>query len=185
MSGALEASAALSALFNLVVIALWQWNRTRPAIADIALGEQPVRQGQSVIEALRAPREGPVHPAPVAEWLEVAEAKPLTSSGEPGPESPQAGNGGEAKPRRQGILRVRAANDAATRRTIDEVLGTVAKRWTLESDEEGPDGLPALTYQVQLKKRREWNELLEGLQQRLGPELSARVADSASGQEPG
>ena len=182
--GALEASAALSGLFNLVVIALWKWNRAHPAIADIALGEREVPQGQSVMDALRAPDEGEVHPAPVAEWLEVAEAKPLTDSAEGSAKASQAGNGGEKKPRRQGILRVRAANDVATRRSIDEVLSTVAKRWTLESEEPDPDGLPALTYQVQLKKRHEWSELLEGLQQKLGPELSARVADTASGQEP-
>ncbi len=183
--GALEASAALSGLFNLVVIALWKWNRSHPAIADIALGEQQVPEGQSVLEAIRAPREGAVHPEPVAEWLEVTDAKPLTRAAEANAEPSQAGNGGARKARRHGILRVRAANDVATRRTIDEVLGTVAKRWTLESDEQGPDGLPELTYDVQLKKRREWTELLDALQQRLGPELSARVADSASGQEPG
>ncbi len=188
--GALEASAALSGLFNLVVIALWKWNRSHPAIADIALGERHVPEGQSVLEALRAPDDGAVHPAPVAEWLEVADAKPLTPSAEAGAQTSEtdnrseARNGGEKKARRQGILRVRAANDVATRRTIDEVLGSVAKRWTLESEEPGADGLPALTYQVQLKKRREWSELLEALQQKLGPELSARVADSASGQEP-
>jgi hypothetical protein len=39
--GALEASAALSGLFNGVVVALWKWNASPPDIADIALGEQP------------------------------------------------------------------------------------------------------------------------------------------------
>src|SRR5215207_574587 len=34
--GTLEASAVLSALYNLVVVALWKWNTSRPVIADIA-----------------------------------------------------------------------------------------------------------------------------------------------------
>jgi hypothetical protein len=165
--GALEASAALSGLFNLVLIALWKWNRTKPVIADIALGEPSVPKGQSVLEALRA-KDGERHPAPVAEWFEAAKVKPLVEDAPP--TTPP-------EPKRDGILRVRAANDVETRRAIDEVLLTVAKRWTLQSDEPGPDGHPALTYQVRLKKRREWSELLEALHNRLGPQLAARAPE--------
>lgn len=163
--GALEASAALSGLFNLVVIALWQWNRTHPVIADIALGEQSMPKGQSVLGALRPSREPELHPSPVAEWFEATEAKPLL-------EPPHDGRGSGG--RRAGILRVRAANDLDTRRTIEEVLDIRAKRWTLESTESGPDGLPVLTYQMRLKKRQDLNELLEALQARLGPQLARR-----------
>lgn len=168
--GALEASAALSGLFNLVVIALWKWNRNKPVIADIALGEPSVvPEGKSVLEVLRSPKGAGRHPSPVAEWFEAAESKQLV-------------DGSGSKPdqgiRQEGILRVRAANDIETRRGIDEVLRTMAKNWALESEEPGPDGLPALTYQVRLKKRREWHELLDALQKRLGPDLAARPAES-------
>src|SRR5687768_14291915 len=43
--GTLEASAALSGLYNLVVVGLWKWTTARPVIADIALGEQTVPRG--------------------------------------------------------------------------------------------------------------------------------------------
>ncbi len=76
--GALEASAALSGLFNLVVIALWKWNRNKPVIADIALGEPSVvPEGKSVLEVLRSPKGAGRHPSPVAEWFEAAESKQL------------------------------------------------------------------------------------------------------------
>jgi uncharacterized protein DUF4956 len=169
--GALEASAALSGLFNLVVIALWEWNRTHPVIADIALGEQDIPKGQSVLQALRPSKEPELHPSPVAEWFEATEAKPLVD-----PPS----NDGDAPVRRDGILRVRAADDFDTRRSIEGVLTSRAKRWTLESAEPGPDGLPALTYRVRLKKRQQWSELLEALQARLGPQLAERNSASAA-----
>ncbi len=44
--GILEASAALSGLYNLVVIALWKWHTSQPVIADIALGEQRLPRGR-------------------------------------------------------------------------------------------------------------------------------------------
>lgn len=177
--GALEASAALSGLFNLVLIALWKWNRTQPVIADIALGEQTIPKGQSVLGALSRSNEPTVHPSPVAEWFEATEAKPLGDA---------PNNGGGAPSRREGILRVRAADDVETRRSIEDVLETRAKRWSLESSESGPDGLPALTYQVRLKKRRDWNELLDALQARLKSQLAGKETDptpEASNQEPG
>lgn len=76
--GALEASAALSGLFNLVVIALWKWNRSQPVIADIALGTQTIPRGQSVLKTLLPTKEPASHPSPVAEWFEAAEAKSLS-----------------------------------------------------------------------------------------------------------
>lgn len=149
--GALEASAALSGLYNLVVIALWKWNTAPPVIADIALGEQDGSKGQK-------------HPAPAAEWLEPAEATSLSNK------PSQAGSPPADK--REGILRVHAADDIPTRRAIEQVLETRTKRWTLESDSPGPDGLPELTYQVRLKKRVGSQELLQALHQEVGPQLA-------------
>lgn len=80
--GALEAAAALSGLFNLVSITLWKWNSSQPLIVDIALGEQSVPKGQSVLEAITSPRPVERHPAPLAEWLEPTVAKPLLGEGE-------------------------------------------------------------------------------------------------------
>jgi hypothetical protein len=167
--GALEASAALSGLFNLVVIALWKWNRSQPVIADIALGEQSVPRGKTILDTLLPTKEAGPHPAPVAEWYEATEAKPLVDT--------PRNDGDGASPKREGILRVRAADNVETRRTIKDVVEARAKRWVLESEEPGPDGLPALTYRVRLKKRREWSELLEALQTRLGPQLAAPEAE--------
>ena len=59
--GALEASAALSGLYNLVVVALWKWQTSQPAIADIALGEQPAKGG--VMQTLLG-KATDRHPAP-------------------------------------------------------------------------------------------------------------------------
>ena len=42
--GAMEASAALSGLYNMVAVALWWWNIERLPIAEIALGEQQCRR---------------------------------------------------------------------------------------------------------------------------------------------
>src|SRR5262245_34340941 len=71
--------------------------------------------------------------------------------------------------RREGILRVRAVDDESSKATVEEVLRVFAKRWSLESDEAGFDGAPALTYQVRLKKRVDSEGLLSALHQQLGP----------------
>jgi hypothetical protein len=163
--GTLEASAALSAVFNLVVVALWKWNTTRPVIADIALGEPTVPKGQTVLETLLPTQDPARHPDPVAEWFDPGVVVPLAD----GRETVAAGG----PDRREGILRVHAVDDVPTRRLIDEVLDTHAKRWTLESDDPGPDNLPTLTYQVRLKKRFEPNALLGALRERLGPRLTS------------
>jgi Domain of unknown function (DUF4956) len=160
--GALEASAALSGLYNIVVIALWKWQTSQPVIADIALGEQPVRKGQGVLQTILG-KETDRHPAPMAEWFKPAEVKPLTDGGEAPVETPS---------KRDGILRVHAAEDVDIRRAVEEVLEEYTKRWGLESDDPGVDGLPTLTYQVRLKKRFGPDDLLGALRERLGPKLT-------------
>jgi hypothetical protein len=178
--GALEAAAALSGLFNLVSVVLWKWNSARPAIVDIALGERPVPEGQSVIEAITAPKAAERHPAPLAEWLEPTVARPLMSGA-------AGDSGGEvAPPGRDGILRVHAADDGATRREVEEVLETFAKRWALESDSRGADGLPTLTYEIRLKKRCRPADLLQALRARLGPKLTeyAAMEETVGAQSP-
>jgi len=148
--GALEASAALTVLFNVVAIALWKWNVSPPEIADIALGQRPGsdRQGDPL-----TPR--------VAEWLKPTETMKLDVSGA------KPGNGSS---KREGMLRVRAADGGSTRANIESVLQQFAKRWTLESDDTTLDGDPTLTYQVRLNKRVDPEELLTALHRRLGPE---------------
>ena len=163
--GALEAAAALSGLFNLVSVALWKWNSAQPVIVDIALGEQPLPKGRSVLEAITSPRPAERHPAPVAEWLEPTAAKPLLGDKE-------APRGGETPDGRDGILRVHAADDGATRKEVEDVLGVFAKRWALESDDRGADGLPTLTYEIRLRKRCRPADLLQALRARLGPRLT-------------
>jgi Domain of unknown function (DUF4956) len=160
--GALEASAALSGLYNLVVIALWKWQTSQPVIADIALGEQPVRKGQGVLQTILG-KETDRHPAPMAEWFKPGEVKSLTEGGEAPVETPS---------KRDGILRVHAADDVEIRRAVEAVLGDYTKRWGLESDDAGADGLPTLTYEVRLKKRCGPDDLLGALRERLGPKLT-------------
>jgi hypothetical protein len=166
--GTMEAAAGLSGLYNLVAVALWWWNAEPPPIAEIALGEQKVPKGRSLLEALLPLRRRERHPEPVAEWLKPGEAIPLTN----GPSGDHdAGDSGDPD-KRDGILRVHAADDLATRRAVEEVLDECTKRWTLDSDGRGENGLPTLTYQVRLKKRCDSAELLAKLQDRLGPELA-------------
>jgi hypothetical protein len=162
--GTLEASAVLSGVYNLVVVALWKWNTARPVIADVALGERTVPKGATVLDTLMPSGEPEVHPAPVAEWFEPGMVVPLANGRET--------VAGGAPDRREGILRVHAADDIPTRRIIDDVLTARAKRWTLESDDPGPDGLPTLTYQVRLKKRVEPGALLDALRERVAPKLA-------------
>jgi Domain of unknown function (DUF4956) len=168
--GALEAAAALSGLFNLVSVTLWKWNSAQPVIVDIALGEHPLPKGQSVLEAITSPRQPGRHPAPLAEWLEPTEAKPLMAGAEAAPrgEAPAGRNG----VLRDGVLRVHAADDGATRREVEDVLGVYAKRWALESDDRGADGLPTLTYEVRLRKRARPADLLQALRARLEQRLA-------------
>jgi hypothetical protein len=164
--GALEAAAALSVLFNLVAVILWKWTTAQPVIVDIALGERTVPEGQSLLQAIRSPEPPARHPDPIAEWFEPAAAKPLLGDG-PHPTL-------EAAPGRQvGILRVHAADDAPTRRAVEDVLDAHAKRWAFESDDRGADGLPTLTYEIRLKKRSRPALLLDALQDRLGPGLAS------------
>lgn len=175
--GALEAAATLSVLFNLVAVILWKWNTAKPAIVGIALGEYTVPEGQSLMEAFK-PSEPPTqHPAPVAEWFKPAAAKPLLESGPP-PEHEGEGDS------REGILRVHAADDIPTRRAVEEVVETHAKRWAFESDDRGSDGLPTLTYEIRLKKRYQPDQLLRALQERLGPRL-ARTGPTNGGHPAG
>jgi hypothetical protein len=171
--GAMEAAAALSGLFNLVSVTLWKWNSAQPVIVDIALGERTLSREQSVLEAITSPRPPERHPTPVAEWLEPTEAKPLMTDGA-APAAPSAAG-------RSGILRVHAADDSATRREVEEVLGVFAKRWALESDDRGADGLPTLTYEIRLRKRCRPADLLQALRARLGPRLAEYTAMDEQG----
>jgi hypothetical protein len=161
--GALEASTALSVLFNGVVVALWKWNNSPPDIAEIAMGEEG--SGQDARPSL--PR--------VAEWLKPAETMKLDTHNA----MPTNGHS-----RREGMLRVRAVDDASSRAAVEGVLQALAKRWSLESDEAGLDGAPTLTYQVRLKKRVGSEELLTALHQQLAPSMSqnnhAPESDSVS-----
>jgi hypothetical protein len=171
--GALEAAAALSVLFNLVAVILWKWNTAQPVIVDIALGERSVPEGQSLFQALTSTDPPGRHPAPVAEWLEPAAAKPLLENGP----TPAVENG---TIRRNGMLRVHAADDIPTRREIEEVIDEHAKTWVFESDDRGADGLPTLTYEIRLKKRYQPAHLLGALQHRLAP----RLAETAPMKDP-
>ena len=82
--------------------------------------------------------------------------------------------------RRQGILRVHAADDIPTRREVEDVIDAHAKRWAFESDDRGADGLPTLTYEVKLKRRYQPGQLLQALQERLGPRLAQTAATEAA-----
>ena len=159
--GTLEASAALTGLYNLAGVSLWKWHTSQPMIADIALGEHTVPQGRTVLEALT--KEGERHPEPVAEWFEPEETVPLNDHA---PKTQP--NGGK----RDGMLRVHAADDIPTRRLIEEVLNSHSKRWELETDDPGPDNLPTLTYSIRLRKRTSPDDLLQALRERLGPQLT-------------
>ncbi|MBA3893640.1 MAG: DUF4956 domain-containing protein [Gemmatimonadales bacterium] len=79
--GTLEASAALTGVYNLAVVALWIWHTSRPIIADIALGEHTVPKGQTMLEALT--RERGHHPKPLAEWFEPEQCVPLDGTEPP------------------------------------------------------------------------------------------------------
>jgi uncharacterized protein DUF4956 len=166
--GTMEAAATLSGLYNLVAVALWWWNAEPQPIAEMALGEQQVPKGRSLLEALLPFRHRDRHPEPVAEWLRPEETISLTN----GAGGDHTGDDGAGPGKRDGMLRVHAADDLVTRRTVEEVLEDCTKRWTLDSDDRGEDGLPTLTYQVRLKKRCDSAELLAKLQDRLGPELA-------------
>jgi Domain of unknown function (DUF4956) len=168
--GTLEASAALTGLYNLAVVSLWKWNTSQPVIADIALGEHTVPEGQTVLEALT--KEGERHPKPVAEWFEPEKTVPLDNR------APTAQpNGGK----REGILRVHAADDIPTRRLVEEVLDIHTKRWELETDDPGPDKLPTLTYAIRLRKRTSPDALLQALRERLGPQLAEYTPNQPGG----
>ena len=160
--GTLEAAAALTGLYVPAVVALWKWNTAQPVIADVALGERELPKGRGMLEALAGDNNGR-HPHPAAEWFESEESVSL----DPAAEKP-AHTGGK----RDGMLRVHAASGAETRREIEDVLESRAKRWTFESDDPGADGLPMLTYCVRLKKRTPSEALLEALQERLGRTLA-------------
>jgi hypothetical protein len=162
--GALEASAALSVLFNGVVVALWKWNVSPPEIAEIALGEQQSSQRQ--VDPL-APR--------IAEWLKPTEMMKLDA---PGPKSVDGAS------KREGMLRVRAVDDYVTRTTVETVLQQFAKQWSFESNDSGLDGAPTLTYQVRLKKRVNPEELLTALHRELGPREAESAPASISAPSP-
>jgi hypothetical protein len=168
--GTLEASAALTGLYNLAVVSLWKWNTSQPVIADIALGEQTVPEGHTVLQALT--KEGERHPKPAAEWFEPAKTVPLDN---------QAAQAQPKASKREGMLRVHATDDISTRREIEEVLNNHTKRWALETDDPGPDNLPTLTYSIRLKKRIAPEVLLETLRQRLGPKLTEYTPNEPAG----
>ena len=168
--GTLEAAAAVTALYTLAVVALWKWNTSRPMIADIALGEQTVPAGKTVLEALT--KEGERHPKPVAEWFEPERTVPLDDK------APRAR---PVTDKREGMLRVHAADDIPTRRLIEEVLESHTKRWELETDDPGPDNLPTLTYSIRLKKRTPPDALLHALRERLGPRLTEYTPNPSAG----
>ena len=162
--GTLEAAAALSGLYNLAVVALWKWNTSQPVIADIALGEQSVPKGQTVLQALLPDKDGERHPKPVAEWFEPGEKMPL---------APGAAAAAPPPVKREGILRVHAADDIPdpTRhrgraRQPHQALDPRVRRSRART------APPTLTYRIRLKKRTASEALLEALRGRLGPRLA-------------
>jgi hypothetical protein len=171
--GALEAAAALTVLFNLVAVILWKWSTAQPVIVDVALGERRLPEGQSLLQAITASEPRARHPHPVAEWFEPAAARPLETGA---PASFESGSR-----RREGMLRVHAAEDAQTRRMVEEVLDEHAKSWAFESDDRGADDLPTLTYEIRLKRRYEPAHLLGALQERLGPSLAEPAPSDGGG----
>ena len=177
--GTMEAAATLAGLYNLVAVSLWWWNSEPQPIAEMALGEQKVPKARSLLQALLPFRHRERHPEPVAEWLKPGEAILLTNG--PSERSDHEGEDSNGTDKRDGILRVHAADDLATRRTVEEVLDECTKRWTLDSDGRGENGFPTLTYQVRLKKRCESAELLAKLQDRLGPELAQYSSGGVTG----
>lgn len=158
--GTLEASAALTGLYVVSVVALWKWHTSDPVIADIALGEIKLPEGQTVLEAL----SGDKHPPRVvqAEWFEAEKAVALDGAGST-----------KAEPdKRDGLLRLKAAADPSTRRSIEEVLEGHTKRWAFQSNGTDQDGRSELTYAVRLKKRTPPENLLETLRQQLGDQVA-------------
>jgi hypothetical protein len=173
--GTLEASAALTGLYNLAAVSLWKWHTSQPVIAEIALGEQKVPEGQTVLETLTKEgghRPGERHPKPAAEWLAPAETVSLDDQA---PKTEPNGN------KREGVLRVHAADDVPTRQLVEEILESLTKRWELETDDPGPDNLPTLTYSIRLKKRISPDDLLQALREQLGPELAEYTPKQPAG----
>lgn len=154
--GTLEASAALTGLYVVSVVALWKWHTSDPVIADIALGELTLPEGQTVLQALSHDKQPPR--AVEAEWFGAEQAVALSDS------RPAK----TASDKRDGVLRLQAADDVPTRRSIEEVLESHTKRWALQGGGVDQDGRPELTYAVRLKKRTPPEVLLEALRERLG-----------------
>jgi len=98
--GALEAGAALSTLFNLVVVALWKWHTARPAIAEIALGDKAAPDAGSVLAAILPGTPDPSAPPPAAEWFVAEERRPLlgnAAADHPGPRQRKRPDRGDAE----------------------------------------------------------------------------------------
>jgi hypothetical protein len=83
--------------------------------------------------------------------------------------------------KREGMLRVHAADDIPTRIVIEEVLDSHTKRWALETDDRGADNLPSLTYSIRLKKRSPPDALLQALRERLGPQFAEYTPNQPAG----
>jgi len=158
--GTLEASAALTGLYVLSVVALWKWHTSDPVIADIALGELTLPEGQTMLEALSGDKLPPR--AVGAEWYSAEKAVALRD-GRPANSEPD---------KRDGLLRLQASDDDTTRGAIEEVLDSHTKRWALQAGGVDQDGRPELTYAVRLKKRVSSEMLLEALRGRLGEQLA-------------
>jgi hypothetical protein len=154
--GTLEASAALTGLYVVSVVALWKWHTSDPVIADIALGEIRLPEGQTVLQALSRDQQPPR--AVEAEWLEVE--KVISIDGD--------GSGKTEPDKRDGLLRLKAADDSPTRRSIEEVLESHTKRWAFHGNGTNEDGESELTYAIRLKKRVPPDALLEALRRRMG-----------------
>jgi len=58
------------------------------------------------------------------------------------------------------------------RQSIEEVLGSRAKRWNLEAEDRDPERGTSITYYVRLKKSQSPNRLLDELRERLGGRLA-------------
>jgi hypothetical protein len=157
--GTLEASAALTGLYVVSVVALWKWQTSDPVIADIALGELTLPEGQTMLEALSGDKLPPR--AAEAEWYSAQHAVSLGER-----------RSAKSADKRDGLLRLQASDDVTTRGAIEEVLESHTKRWALHGGGVDQDGRPELTYAVRLKKRIPSELLLEALRDRLGEQLA-------------
>lgn len=163
----LPMAAALSIVFNIVVLLLWytEFGRT-PTQLDGRLAERKLKRAMEQLSrtgTFVARIDDEVFQGMTAEQLQAVADRAWRRARRHNPELP------DTEGRRESLLRIRTTDPPGCRQALEPVLDEQLKRWRYGSVVHEPDGTHIVEYTVLLRKGVPPDELLQALRESGAP----------------